>query len=120
LAENRLRISGFAVLVLKDVACGPNVKTGANVPSYSGGGRLEGACSNGQSVCEILARAPDPVRLGTEGRINAFASADEDASAPGGHRPQFSTFSFQLSAFSSVSPQLSPFQLSTFSFQLFF
>ena len=57
--------------------------------------------SNGQSVCEIVARAPDPVRLGTEGRINAFASAEEDVSAPGATVPSFpiSTFNFQLSAF---------------------
>ena len=28
----------FRIRVLKDVACRPSVKTGANVPSYSGGG----------------------------------------------------------------------------------
>ena len=37
LAGNRLRISGFAVIILKDVASRPIVETGANVPSYSGG-----------------------------------------------------------------------------------
>ena len=37
-SNQRIRIR-----VLKDVACRPNVKTGANVPSYSGGGgRLDG------------------------------------------------------------------------------
>ena len=28
----------FCIRFLRDVACRPNVKTGANVPSYSGGG----------------------------------------------------------------------------------
>jgi hypothetical protein len=28
----------FRIRILRDVACRPNVKTGANVPSYSGGG----------------------------------------------------------------------------------
>jgi hypothetical protein len=37
LAGNRLRISCFAAIVLRDVAWGPSVKTGANVPGYSGG-----------------------------------------------------------------------------------
>jgi hypothetical protein len=37
LAGNRIRISGFAAIVLRGVAWGPSVETGASVPSYSGG-----------------------------------------------------------------------------------
>ena len=33
-----MRKRGFGEVVLRDVAWGPSVKTGANVPSYSGGG----------------------------------------------------------------------------------
>jgi hypothetical protein len=73
--------------------------------------------SNGQSVCELLARAPDPVRLGTEGRINGFVSADEDVTAPGATVP-----SFPLSAFSFSSLWLtasrSALNLPNFNFQL--
>ncbi len=37
LAWDRLRRSGFGAIILKDVAWGPVVETGANVPGYSGG-----------------------------------------------------------------------------------
>ena len=37
LAWDRMRISAFRICVVKDVACGPRVKTGAGVPGYSGG-----------------------------------------------------------------------------------
>ena len=37
LAVDRLRRSGFGVVVLRDVAWGPSVETGAGVPGYSGG-----------------------------------------------------------------------------------
>ena len=36
-AWNLLRRSGFGAIVLKDVARGPSMETGASVPSYSGG-----------------------------------------------------------------------------------
>jgi hypothetical protein len=32
-----MRKSGFGAIVLKDVAWGPRVETGASVPGYSGG-----------------------------------------------------------------------------------
>jgi hypothetical protein len=32
-----MRRSGFGAIVLRDVALGPVVETGANVPGYSGG-----------------------------------------------------------------------------------
>jgi hypothetical protein len=32
-----MRRSGFGVIVLRDVAWGPSVETGASVPGYSGG-----------------------------------------------------------------------------------
>ena len=32
-----MRKSGFGAIVLKDVARGPSMETGASVPSYSGG-----------------------------------------------------------------------------------
>ena len=37
LAWGRMRRSGFGAIVLRDVAWGPSVETGANVPGYSGG-----------------------------------------------------------------------------------
>ena len=37
LAWDRMRRSGFGAIVLRDVALGPVVETGANVPGYSGG-----------------------------------------------------------------------------------
>jgi hypothetical protein len=37
LRGDRIRRSGFGVIVLKDVAWGPSVETGAGVPGYSGG-----------------------------------------------------------------------------------
>jgi hypothetical protein len=38
LAWDRMRSNGFGAIVLIDVACRPNVKTGVSAPSYSGGG----------------------------------------------------------------------------------
>jgi len=37
LAWDRMRRSGFGAMVLRDVAWGPSVETGAGVPGYSGG-----------------------------------------------------------------------------------
>jgi hypothetical protein len=37
LVWGRLRRSGFGAVVLRNVACGPRVETGAGVPGYSGG-----------------------------------------------------------------------------------
>jgi hypothetical protein len=31
-------VEADSIRVLRDVACGPNVETGASVPGYSGGG----------------------------------------------------------------------------------